>query len=152
MSFTPYATAIAGSVLTAAFWNQQVRDNGNVLKTPMNDDGILIDDLWEATSLVAGELSLDLEAARHYTFTLDANVTTMTIDNVPATGQAAWFVLDVVADGSARTWAWLTGTVKWASGIPPVPTQTLDHWDSFLFRSYDGGATWEGSIIDQDYS
>lgn len=32
MSFTPYATAVAGSVLTAAFWNQQVRDNGLVLR------------------------------------------------------------------------------------------------------------------------
>lgn len=32
MAFTPYATAVAGSVLTSAFWNQQIRDNGNVLR------------------------------------------------------------------------------------------------------------------------
>lgn len=41
MSFTTYGTAIAGSVLTAAFWNEQVRDNGNVLKTSITDDGYL---------------------------------------------------------------------------------------------------------------
>lgn len=39
MSFTTYATAIAGSVLTAAFWNAQVRDNGLVLKTSVDDNG-----------------------------------------------------------------------------------------------------------------
>jgi len=33
MSFTAYATAVAGSILTAAFWNQQVRDNGVELRT-----------------------------------------------------------------------------------------------------------------------
>jgi hypothetical protein len=33
VSFTAYATAVAGSVLTAAFWNQQIRDNGNYLKS-----------------------------------------------------------------------------------------------------------------------
>lgn len=32
MSFTAYATAIAGSVLTATFWNQQVRDNGTAIR------------------------------------------------------------------------------------------------------------------------
>lgn len=41
MSFTTYATAIAGSILTAAFWNQQVRDNGNLIKTSIADDGTL---------------------------------------------------------------------------------------------------------------
>lgn len=41
MSFTTYATAVAGSILTAAFWNQQVRDNGNILKTSINNDGSL---------------------------------------------------------------------------------------------------------------
>lgn len=30
MSFTAYATATVGQVLTAAFWNAQVRDNGNL--------------------------------------------------------------------------------------------------------------------------
>lgn len=32
MSFTTYATAVAGSVLTAAFWNVQVRDNGTEIR------------------------------------------------------------------------------------------------------------------------
>lgn len=41
MSFTAYATAIAGSVLTAAFWNAQVKNNGLVLKTSIDDNGHL---------------------------------------------------------------------------------------------------------------
>jgi hypothetical protein len=43
VSFTAYATAVAGSILTAAFWNQQVRDNGTVQKTSIRDDGHLYD-------------------------------------------------------------------------------------------------------------
>ncbi|HEY6180244.1 MAG TPA: hypothetical protein VIX73_37640 [Kofleriaceae bacterium] len=36
MSFTPYATAIAGSVLTAAWLNTYVRDNGNFIKAVLD--------------------------------------------------------------------------------------------------------------------
>lgn len=41
MSFTAYASAIAGSILTASFWNAQVKNNGLVLKTSINDDGTI---------------------------------------------------------------------------------------------------------------
>lgn len=41
MAWTSPATAVAGSVLTAAWLNTYVRDNTNLLKTPINDDGTL---------------------------------------------------------------------------------------------------------------
>jgi hypothetical protein len=34
MAWTTPGTAVAGDVLTAAFWNQQVRDNANFIYTP----------------------------------------------------------------------------------------------------------------------
>lgn len=43
MSFTAYASAIAGSILTAAFWNAQVKNNGLIVKTSIDDNGHLID-------------------------------------------------------------------------------------------------------------
>jgi hypothetical protein len=36
MAFTTPGTAVAGEVLTAAFWNEQVRDNLNVLRAIIN--------------------------------------------------------------------------------------------------------------------
>jgi hypothetical protein len=48
VSFTTYATAIAGTVLTAAFWNQQTRDNGNVLKTSIDDNGHVYDPVMQS--------------------------------------------------------------------------------------------------------
>lgn len=41
MAWTSPATSVAGSVLTAAWLNTYVRDNANLLKTSINDDGSL---------------------------------------------------------------------------------------------------------------
>lgn len=40
MAWTTPATAVAGSILTAAFWNQQVRDLFALIKTSITDDGL----------------------------------------------------------------------------------------------------------------
>lgn len=115
-------------------------------------DGLLIDD-WESDiAIAANVLTVNLATARHFKFTLNATITTMTIQNIPAANRAAWFVLKVIANGSAQTWSWFASTVKWGAALAPTPTITNAHWDMYLFLSYDGGTTWTGSVIDQNYS
>lgn len=86
-----------------------------------------------------------------FRFTLDANITTMTINNIPASGKVGAFVLVMTANGSPFTWAWLTSTVKWPGGVAPTMTQTNNKADIFSFFTYDGGSTWIGSVIGQVY-
>jgi hypothetical protein len=102
-------------------------------------------------AITSNVLTINLAANNVFAFTLNANITTMTLSNVPATGKAARFELIVTADGTARTWSWFTSTVKWADGIAPTLTSTNAKKDRFLFMSEDGGSTWFGSVIGQNY-
>jgi hypothetical protein len=149
--YTVLAHVATGDLATAALQNSLLDDLA-IVKTPIADDGVLVDDTESDISIAANVLTVNLATARHFKFSLNANITTMTLQNIPTTGKAAWFVLKVVADGSARTWTWFASTVKWGSAVPAVPTTTNNHWDMFLFISYDGGTTWTGSVIDQNYS
>lgn len=152
MSWTSPRTWVAGEILTAALLNTHVRDNELILKTSIASDGALIDDTESAISVSSNTITLDLAAARHFAVQLTANVTTTTLQNIPASGKAAWFVIRTKGDGSARTWSWFTSTVKWGSAVVPTVTATLNKFDYFMFLSYDGGTTWYGFVLDQNFS
>jgi len=77
MSFTAYATAVAGTILTAAFWNQQVRDDGNVLKTSIDDNGHIYDPVIQtktANYTIVGTDDFVICTANTFTVTLPTAV------------------------------------------------------------------------------
>jgi len=102
-----------------------------------------------APSIATGVLTLDLSLGNHFQASLNANITTLTISNIPASGKAASFVLVLVADGTLRTVAW-PAAVKWADATAPTMTSTLNKTDVFSFLSYDGGTSWLGFIMGQN--
>ena len=60
MPYTAYATATVGQILTAAFWNAQVRDNGLLGPEALaTADG----EVWIATGANAGEMVAILQAS-----------------------------------------------------------------------------------------
>lgn len=60
MPYTAYATATVGQILTANFWNQQVRDNGLLGPEALaTADG----EVWIATAANAGEMVAILDAS-----------------------------------------------------------------------------------------
>jgi len=85
-----------------------------------------------------------------FNFQATANITTTTINNIPASGRYASFVLRVKGDGTARTWAWFDSTVKWASAVAPGRTSTNNKYDWFVFSTVDGGTTWSGFVMGQN--
>lgn len=88
---------------------------------------------------------INLSTGNFFTRTI-SGVTTLTVSNVPTTGTAASFILDLTNGGSA-TVNWWTG-VKWAGGTPP--TLTTAGRDSLGFYTYDGGTTWTGLLLGKD--
>jgi hypothetical protein len=70
----------------------------------------------------------------------------LTVSNVPASGTAISFILDLTNGGSA-TITWWTG-VKWASGT--APTLTSAGRDLLGFFTHDGGTTWNGLVLAKD--
>lgn len=85
---------------------------------------------------------IDLSVGNYFSKTI-STTTTFTVSNVPTTGTAVSFILDLTNGGSS-TVTWWTG-VKWASGT--APTLTTSGRDSLGFYTYDGGTTWTGLVL-----
>lgn len=89
--------------------------------------------------------AIDLATANYFSKTI-SGTTTFTVSNVPTTGTASSFILDLTNGGSA-TVNWWSG-VKWAGGT--APTLTSSGRDVLGFFTYDGGTTWSGFVLGKD--
>jgi hypothetical protein len=97
-----------------------------------------------APTISAGVVTLDLNTANFFAVSLNANITSFTVTNIPTTGTAEEFAIELTADGTARTVTWtLQGVAaKWASGTAPTLTSTSGKKDTFVFYTHDGGTSW----------
>lgn len=98
----------------------------------------------EHKSAVAAS-NIDLSTGNYFSKTI-SGVTTFTVSNVPTTGTAISFILDLTNGGSA-TVNWWTG-VKWAGGTSP--TLTASGRDVLGFFTYDEGTIWTGLVLGKD--
>lgn len=95
-------------------------------------------------------LTLDLSTSNNFVVSLNANITTLTISNVPASGTASLFTLRFTADGTARAVTW-PASITWVSGSAPTLTSTNNKRDDFIFTSIDGGTSWTGFVGGQGF-
>ena len=100
--------------------------------------------IHEARSVLSGD-SIDLRAAGYFSKTITAN-TTFSVLNVPNTGTAVTFLLDLTNGGSFSI-TWWSG-VKWSNGL--APSLTASGRDVLGFFTHDGGITWSGLVIGRD--
>ena len=89
--------------------------------------------------------AIDLATGNLFTKTI-SGATTFTVSNVPTTGNAASFILELTNAGFAAI-TWFSG-VKWAGGT--APTLTASGVDVLGFYSHDGGTTWRGFLLSKD--
>ena len=97
------------------------------------------------TRTAMGANAIDLATGNFFSKTI-SGATTFTVSNVPATGTAATFILDLTNGGSAAI-TWFAG-VKWAGGT--APTLTAAGRDVLGFFTHDGGTTWTGLLMGRD--
>lgn len=95
-------------------------------------------------------LAVDLANGNHFAVALNANITTFTIANVPATGSATAVTFTFTADGSVRSIVWPSGTV-WAGGVAPTMTGTNNKRDLVTLYTWDGGTVWFGFVNGQNF-
>lgn len=127
--------------------------SGNVLIATTTDDGahkLQVSGRTKSTtyadtranpSISSNTLTLDLSTANVFDVSLNANITTLTISNPPASGTSFTFVLQLTADGTARSVTW-GASVKWPGGTAPTLTSTNGKVDTFVFMTDDGGTNW----------
>ena len=86
--------------------------------------------------------AIDCSLGNYFTKTI-TGATTFTFDNVPASGVAFGFTMEVTLNGSnAITWP---GTVKWNADT--APTLTDGKTQLFMFVTNNGGTRWRGSAL-----
>ena len=145
-SFNGLLTASAGisvSGATAAIFNGTVSCNSNTIYKPTLQ---YYNEVLASPTISANVLTLDLSTAQMFTVSLNANITTFTISNTPATAnRSIGFTLIFTADGTARTVTW-GSAVKWANNDPPALTSANGKKDILSFVSPDGGTNWYGFI------
>ena len=101
------------------------------------------------TSISGGTVTLDLNTYTVFNISLNANISTFTIQNVQSAGRSSSFVIVFTADGTARSVTWPT-SFKWPSGSAPTLTSTNGKKDVFVFFTTDGGTTWQAFISGQN--
>lgn len=148
MSFTAYATAVAGSILTAAFWNQQVRDNGLVLKTSIANDGRINGEIQRnyqeinTVTISSGVVTYDVSQFNNFKTSLTANITTFTVTGWTA-NKAQTVVIRLGQDGTGGRTVALPAGWLWTSNAPPTVTATANKTTILVLYSDDGGtAIW----------
>jgi len=98
----------------------------------------------------SGVVTIDLNTATVALLTLNASVTSFTINNLTA-GKVNSFTIVTIPNGSVYTITWTFGGVgvKWPSGTAPTLTTTNTKYDIFSFI-YDG-TNWYGFIGGQNF-
>ncbi len=102
-----------------------------------------------APAIGGGALTLDCSLGTYFNVALNANCT-VTISNAPASGRALGIFVKFTADGTIRTITW-PGSVVWSNGVAPTMTGTNNKRDLITLITEDGGTTWFGIVVGQNY-
>lgn len=146
-AWTTPITWTTSQLVDAATMNAQIRDNLNILKTSINDDGTLKYSGFNTSEFAAGNsgsaITLDFNTnGPAQTVTRNANCTfTLTAPSKVAT-VIVRFHHDATANAYTVTFS---PAVKWAGGSAPTFTNTSGADD--LVSIYWNGSIWIGSQL-----
>jgi hypothetical protein len=163
-SFASTASFLSGTVTSASFAStasfvntltQNVTVSGSIFLSGSLNTPVFIDyeERFSTPGISIapspGELILNLANGNVFNVALNANITTLTISNPPASNNAGSFVLIFTADGIARVVSW-GASILWPGGIAPTLTSTNGKKDVFGFISLNTGSNWYGFIGGQN--
>lgn len=143
---TPSSANLAAAVTDETGSGALVFGTSPTLTTPTNTG---LRETKTAPSISSNTLTLDCSVGNVFAVSLNANITTLSFTNVPATGTAYALTLSFTADGTARTVTW-GASVLWPSGTAPTLTSTNAKVDTFVLTTWDGGTTWYAFIGGQN--
>ena len=103
-----------------------------------------------APTISSGTLTLNCSLGNVFAVSLNAAITTLTISNIPTTGNAFGITLAFTMDGTARAVTW-GAAIKWSGGTAPTLTSTNAKVDIFVLTTWDGGTTWYAMVGGQNF-
>ena len=111
----------------------------------LSSTGVAITSALRETRTTTSGNAINLNNGSYFTHTVSGS-TTFSVTNVPSTGTAVSFILDIT-NGGSQLITWWSG-VKWPNGYPPA--LTTSGRDMLGFTTYDGGTTWSGFVLGYD--
>ena len=113
----------------------------------------------ETLSIVSNVVAVDLSRAQNFLLTATTNVNQFTITNPP--GEASSFTIRIVQDSTGgrvididdfRTSGGSLIPVFWSGGgVLPIVTPTAERSDIYTFKTFDGGSSWYGVVVGQNF-
>ena len=103
-----------------------------------------------APTISSGTLTLNCSLGNVFAVSLNAAITTLTISNIPTTGNAFGITLAFTCDGTARAVTW-PAAVKWSGGTAPTISSTNNKVDIFVLTTWDGGTTFFAMVGGQNF-
>ena len=122
--------AARGATLSDTFW----------VKT---DGSAYVGGAFNAASKAVSALQIDCSTGNFFTKSISGN-STFTFANVPSSGTAFSFTIEIDVTGSNTSITW-PSSVKFNGGSAPTLTDTKTHL--FMFVTHDGGTTFRGSAL-----
>ena len=95
-------------------------------------------------------LTLDLENGNSFDITMTESVTTLNINNPPASRNFGEFYLMLTQDGTGGWSITWPSSVDWPGGTAPTQTTAANARDIYHMLTVDGGTTWHGRQISAD--
>lgn len=105
---------------------------------------------YTTPAISSGTLTLNIENGNVFRVSLNAAITTVTISNPSATGNACSFTLILDANGTSYAVTW-PAAVKWPNGSAPTITTTASRSDMFVFYTNNAGTTWYAMTAAQSF-
>lgn len=100
-------------------------------------------------NISSGTLTLDLNKGAYFQVALNANITTMSVANVSASGLSS-LTIKFTADGTAYDVTWPL-TTYWAGNVSPTMSNANGYSDFVSLKSDNGGSTFYGFVLGQGF-
>jgi hypothetical protein len=114
----------------------------------------------ETLSISSNVVTIDLSRAQNFLLSATANVNQFTITNPPT--EASSFTIRITQDATGgrvididdfRTSGGSLIPVYWpGGGVLPIITPTANRSDIYTFKTFDGGASWYGVVVGQNFT
>lgn len=153
LSGATLASGVTGSSLTSVGTLSALTMGGtvsmadNVIGRPRFTDYA---ETYTTPAISSGTLTLNIENGNVFRVSRNANISTVTISNPAATGNACSFTLIFDANGTSYTITW-PAAVKWPGGTAPTITTTASRSDMFVFYTNNAGTTWYAMTAAQNF-
>jgi len=129
-------------------------DNGNQIQALENNFKLArYSEVTNSAAVVANTININLAEGNVHEALLTENINSVSFINVnPESNLTTTVTLKITQDSSSAFTVSYPSSIKWAGGTAPTMTNTLSGYDRYVFVSSDGGTSWDGGVMGQDFS